>query len=434
MMIDRTKSPALQSFVDLKFDYPKYITLSNGVRLYVLNYGDQDVNRLEILYRGGVLEEDKPLQAMVLASMLVHGSDEYSSEQVSEILDYNGSYMNASCQDHYTQITLSSLNQNFENVLPVLKSVLSSPAIPEQEFQLLMSQIKSAYRNARERVKYLSQMAMRGLYYGENHPFAHVVCDEDVDALTIADVKAFHSKYYHPENSIIILSGKVGDKEISLIEKYFGNDSLQGEVAEFVKKERCPSSEKQKVVDKEGALQASVFMAQDAVSRNHPDYIKLRILITALGGYFGSRLMQNIREDKGYTYGISASLLGRMDGAKVVITSECDTAYTYLLIEEVKQEIRKLQGELISNEELEIVKNYMLSDLAKVLDSPFSMASVVSSNILYATGEDYHNRQADELKSITPEELKRVANRYLDADNFYVAIAGDAKQLKLYSK
>ena len=150
MMIDRTKSPALHSFVDLKFDYPKYVTLSNGVRLYVLNYGDQDVSRLEIFYRGGVLEEDKPLQAMVLASMLVHGSDEYSSEQVSEILDYNGSYMNASCQDHYTQITLSSLNQNFENVLPVLKSVLSSPVIPEQEFQLLMSQIKSAYRNARE--------------------------------------------------------------------------------------------------------------------------------------------------------------------------------------------------------------------------------------------------------------------------------------------
>ena len=204
MMIDRTKSPALQSFVDLKFDYPKHVTLSNGVRLYVLNYGDQDVSRLEILYRGGVLEEDKPLQAMVLASMLVHGSDEYSSEQVSEILDYNGSYMNASCQDHYTQITLSSLNQNFENVLPVLKSVLSSPVIPEQEFQLLMSQIKSAYRNARERVKYLSQMAMRGLYYGENHPFAHVVCDDDVDSLTISDVKAFHSKYYHPENSIII--------------------------------------------------------------------------------------------------------------------------------------------------------------------------------------------------------------------------------------
>jgi predicted Zn-dependent peptidase len=160
----------------------------------------------------------------------------------------------------------------------------------------------------------------------------------------------------------------------------------------------------------------------------------LRILVTALGGYFGSRLMQNIREDKGYTYGINAMLVGRRSGAKIVITSECDTAYTYLLVREVENEIRRIQDKLMSEEELDTVKNNMLSDLAKTLDSPFSMASCVSSNIIFSTGEDYFNRQIAEITKITTKELQEVANKYLDVSKFYTAIAGDEKQLKLYGK
>lgn len=433
-MVDRSKCPELRSFDDLRFDYPEYITLPNGIKLYVLNYGDQEVNRLELIFKGGSLEEDKPLQSMVLASMLVHGSEEYSSEDVSELLDYNGSHMTACSQEHFTQVVLNSLNQNFENVLPVLKSVVTAPAIPEHEFGLLISQIKSAYRNARERVKFLSQMAIRGLYYGEDSVYAHIITDEDVVALTIDDIKAFHTKYMRPENCEIILSGKVSEKEIALVEKFFGNDSCGSNDTELKVLERCPSHKREIIVNREGALQASIHMTHEAVSRRHPDYIKLRILVTALGGYFGSRLMQNIREDKGYTYGIVASLLGHRNGAEVMISSECDTAYTYLLIDEVKNEVRKLQEELISEEELEIVRSYMLSDLAKTLDSPFSIASLVGSNILYTTGEDYFNNQVNELLSITPEELKRVANEYLNVDKFYIAIAGDEKQLKLYHK
>ena len=433
-MVDRSRRPELRTFEDLGFQYPSYITLSNGVKLYTLNYGDQDVCRLEVIYRGGFLEEDKPLQSIALASMLVHGSDEYTSEQVSELLDYNGAYMSAASMDNFVHVNINSLNENLENVLPVLKSVLTSPAIPEREFEVFKSQVESAYQKARERVKFLSQMAGRGLYFGESHPFAHIISDEDVADLSREDVKAFHAKYYRPENCTLILSGRITDKEFLLVDKYLGHDELTGEIAELNDVLRLPSKQKEIVVNKDGALQSSVYMIHEAVPRNHPDYIKLRILITALGGYFGSRLMQNIREDKGYTYGISAMLVGRRCGAKIVISSECDTAYTYPLIEEVKNEIRKLQQETMSMEELDMVKNCMLSDLAKTLDSPFSMASCVSSNIFYSTGEDYFNKQVEEILSVTPEMLKDMANKYINADNFYVAIAGDEKQLNLSCK
>lgn len=433
-MLDRRKAPELRSFDDLQYDYPSYITLKNGIKLYVVNNGDQEVNKLELIYKGGLLEERKPLQSFALASMLVHGSDRFSSNEVAEILDYNGSYLNATNHDNFTQVSLNSLNKNFNDVLPVLQSIIQAPAIPEREFDVLKSQIKSAYQTARQRVKYLSQIGGRKLYFGSKHPFAHMITDEDVDNLTADDVKTFHSTFYKPDNCTMILSGKVSDREIALIENAFGQESpVHGEakLKEFKDK---PFKRRFLITDKPGALQSSVYMIHKAISRNHEDYIKLRILITALGGYFGSRLMQNIREDKGYTYGINAMLVGRRNGAKVVVASECDTAYTYLLIDEVKNEIRKLQEQPLCVEELEMVKNCMLSDLAKTLDSPFSMASCVSSNILFGTGEDYFNRQVEEIVNIGSDELLEVANKYLDVNNFYVSVAGDKKQLKLYRK
>lgn len=433
-MVDRSKCPELRSFEDLRFDYPSHVTLSNGIPLYVVDNGDQEVNKLEIICRGGLLDEEKPLQAMALASMLVHGSDEYSSSDVAEILDYNGSYMNAVSQDNFIHVSISSLNKNFGEVLPVFSSIVQRPSIPEREFEVLKTQVKGAYKTACEKVKYLSQMACRGLYFGENHPFSHIICDEDVDCLSVEDVKRFHARYFKPENYVMILSGKIGEKEKRLVDEYFGGEKIGGKQALLCAVERNSSSDKEVMVNKDGALQSAVYMIQEAVPRSHPDYIKLRILITALGGYFGSRLMQNIREEKGYTYGINAMLVGRRCGAKIVITSECDTEYTYPLISEVKKEIRRLQDELMDTEEIDTVKNCMLSDLAKTLDSPFSMASCVSSNILYATGEDYFNRQVKDIMDVTPEELRRIAKTYLNTDKFYTAIAGDEKQLKLYGE
>lgn len=428
-MLDRTKSPELRSFDNLRFDYPDYVMLPNGVKLYVVNNSDQPVNRLELICRGGVMEEDKPLQSLALTSMFIHGSDEWSSAEVAEKLDYCGAYASATSSDNFTQLQLNSLNHNFKEVLPIMRSIVANPAIPEREFEVFKAQVKSAYQTARERVKYLAQTLGRKMYYGASHPLSHRITDEDVDSLHREDVLAFHKRYYHPENMALVLSGCVGDEELKLVEEYFGKDEIHTAPADIKIIERLPCDERFMIEDKPDALQSAVYMIHEGVPRYHHDYVNLRILVTALGGYFGSRLMQNIREDKGYTYGINSMLMGRRSEAKIVVATECDTAYTAPLIEEVKREVLRLQEELMSEEELMTVKNCMLSDLAKTLDSPFAMASCVGSNLLYATGEDYFNRQVRDIDNITPEMLQEVAKRYLDAEKFYIAVAGDKKLL-----
>ena len=247
-MLDRSIAPELRSFEDLSFDYPQYITLSNGLKLYVVNSGDQEVSKFEMICRGGLLEESKPLQSFALSSMLVHGSTEMSSSDVSEMLDYNGAYMNATSADNYTHISLNSLNKNINEVLPLLRSLIENPAIPEREFEVLKAQVKSAYQTAREKVKYIAQVAGRQMYFGENHPIAYAITDNDVDGLTRADVLDFHKKFFRPENMILVMSGKVGDKEIECIEKCFGVESITNQPNELRSVERTPSANRQSVV------------------------------------------------------------------------------------------------------------------------------------------------------------------------------------------
>ena len=178
-------------------------------------------------------------------------------------------------------------------------------------------------------------------------------------------------------------------------------------------------------IKKKGAVQSAIKIRIGAIPRSHPDYIPLRILITALGGYFGSRLMKNIREEKGFTYGISASLSGRRHEGYIDIETQCDSAYTWKVIDEISAEISRLQHEPLGREELLKVKKYIISSLTKVLDTPSARADYASTDFLYGTGADYFNRQVEITDRITPEELTEVARLHLKPDSALQIVAGD---------
>lgn len=429
-MLDRSQQPEIRDFRNLRLDFPQHIILPNGVKMYIVDSGDQDVSRIELIYRGGQFEQKMPLQAGAMVSMLVHGGGKYNSNDISEILDYYGSWYGCSHNDHYTQLLMHLPNEHIEKVLPVFRAITMEPSFPEREFALLKSQMKSAYRTAWERVKYIASVKSNTLLFGNGHPLAHEICEDDVESLSVDDLKLFYQQFYRPENCTIVISGKRSERIIESVARVYGDIPVSGKQAEFKSYALNRSKSRFEIFNKPGALQSAVEMNLPAIKRDHTDYIKLRILVTVLGGYFGSRLMSNIREDKGYTYGINAALIGRKDCSYINISSECDTAYTKPLISEVENEINRLMEIPIDEAELATVKNYMLSDLAKTLDSPFSIASVVSSSMFYGTPEDYFNRQVEELEKITSEELEKIAKRYLNIEKNCTVVAGDNNFLK----
>ena len=425
--IDYTQQPPLKSFGKVTLDFPQSEVLQNGVKIYVVNGGDQDVNKIEVIFRGGAFEEDTPLQSTMMSSMLVHGSNTYTSLEVAEKLDFYGSWFGARSFDNHTLISLHSLNRCFPDTLPMLVDLIFNPSFPEKEFELLRHKLIGAYRTARDKVKYMAMTEANRMYFGDGHPLATDIQDSDIERITIDDLRRFHKKYYHPSNCTVILSGKIGDKEIGLVKDAFGNMREDSAADAFGS---CPlniSDDRFKLIDKQDAVQAAVSMMIPAIPRSHPDYIGLRVLVMALGGYFGSRLMSNIREDKGYTYGISAMLLGRRDGACIAINSECGNQYVGPLIEEVKHEIERLRKEPIPDGELEMVKSYLMSELVKMLDTPFSIASYVESTELFGVSPDYFNRQVECVNTITPGELQDMAVKYLNTDDLITVVAGNGR-------
>lgn len=425
--IDYTQQPEVKSFGRLALDFPQATVLPSGAKLYVVNSGDQDVNKIEVAFRGGAFEEDKPLQATMMSSMLVHGSNTYSSLDVAEKLDFYGSWFGARCLDNHTVVTLHSLNRCLAHTLPMLVDLIFHPAFPEKEFELLRNKALSAYKTARGKVKYIATTEVNRMYFGDGHPLARDIQDSDIECIKIEDLRRFHDKYYHPSNCTIILSGKIGDNEIKLVKEAFGNLPESRPSDEFGKCESHSENCHFRLVDKPDAVQTAVSMIMPAIPRSHPDYIKLRVLVMAFGGYFGSRLMSNIREEKGYTYGISAMLLGRRDGANIAINSECGNQYVSPLIDEVKYEMARLQNELMPQAELEMVKSYMMSELVKTFDTPFAIASYVGSTEFFGVSPEYFNEQVDCIEHITPADLQNMAAKYLNAANLITVVAGDRK-------
>lgn len=416
--------PEIRPFDKFTLRFPPHKRLNNGIGMYVVNGGDQEVCKIEVSFNGGTFEEKKPLQALFMSSLLKFGSKKYSSQDISEKLDFYGAWFDAKCIDHNTVVSLHVLNRCLQDILPIFVDILFNPVFPQKEFDLLKNRLLGSFRTARNRVKYLASIGVAKLYYGAGHPLARFITDENVCAVTIEDIQGFHKKYYSTTNCEIIVSGKISESELKYIEDTFCAIPNSECCTADVHCDEIHSDDRFSFIEKPDAVQSAVAMIMPAIPRDNPDYIKLRVLVTALGGYFGSRLMSNIREDKGYTYGINAMLLGRKDGATIQISSECDCAYVEPLIAETKKELTRLCQEPISKEELDMVKSYMMSDLAKTFDTPFSIASYVSSTIYYGVPINYFNEQVECISSITNEALLDIANKYFDVNRLAICVAG----------
>lgn len=424
-MIDYKQQPPVKPFGDFSIDIPEPRLLDNGTALYVVPGSDQEVCRIDVIHRGGIFEEmPHKLVAQSMVSQLSQGTASMSSQEIAECIDYNGVSIGSSATFNHTAISLHSLNRCFDNVLPVLHDMVFAPLFPERELQVYRNRNLGAYRTARQRVRYMGQVEMRRIFFGDDYPTASAVSDDDIMAIDAALLQDFHRRYYHAANRTVILSGGITDREIGMVVDTFGRDCDGRDVDPYVIVPQKLGTTHFSFVEKNDAVQSAVLMQLPAVKRGHPDYFNLRILVTALGGYFGSRLMSNVREDKGYTYGIGSALIGTRTGGYVVISTECDCAYTRPLIDEVRHEMARLRQDPIPQSELDMVKSNMLSDLVKNLDTPFAMAENVSSVELYGIYPQYFNEQIRAVRAVTPEALQDVACRYLTDEQLYTVVAG----------
>lgn len=425
-MIDRTFQPEIKELTRFDILLPERTTLPNGIPLSVINAGEQDVIRLDILFGGGRWQQSQKLQALFTNRMLREGSTQYAAPVIAEKLDYYGSWLELSTSADYCYITLYSLNKYFAETLDVLESIIKEPLFPEKELATVLDTNIQQHLVNMSKVEFLAHRSMLQALYGTQHPCGKNVEEEDYRAITPAVLREFYNQYYHSGNCHIYLSGKATDEILRRVEICFGTTPF-GKSHQSIAPTGFTietTAQKRIFTERDDAMQSAIKLGMHTLSRKHPDYLQFRVLVTLFGGYFGSRLMSNIREDKGYTYGISAGVVSYPDSALLIVSTEADNEYVEPLIKEVYNEIDKLQNTLVSAEELTMVRNYMLGEMCRNYESPFSLADAWMFILTSGLDDAYYARSLEALREVTPENIRDLAGRYLCKENLKEIIAG----------
>lgn len=426
MILDRTTPPPIRQLSEFSIALPERRVMKNGMPLNIINAGTEDVVRFDLLIGGGQWHQEQPLQAMFTNRMLREGTGRMTSAQIAEKLDYYGAWLELSSSVNYGFITLYSLNKYFSRTLSVIAEMVRAPLFPAKELSVVADTNKQQFLVNSTRVEMIARKQLNRALFGAEHPFGRYAVAEDYDRITPEVLRDFYQKYYHSGNCSVYISGKVTPDIIRSIEENLGDDAW-GEVKDKpVMQAVAPrtTSEKHLFVEREDALQSSLKMGSFVMDRQHPDFLKARVMVTLFGGYFGSRLMSNIREDKGYTYGIGAGIVSYPDTGILIISTEAANEYINSIIAEVYREMDKLCNELVPQGELELVKNYMLGDLCRSYEGPFSLSDAWIYIETAGLDDKFFIRSLDAIRGITREEIQRLAQAYFCKENLIEVVAG----------
>jgi len=250
------------------------------------------------------------------------------------------------------------------------------------------------------------------------------VIENDFENVTVSAIKNFHSEYYIPGNMALFVSGKMHPATFDLLNSLYGKSKIQKNNRKDTNTTLKGNSLKKVHIDKPGSVQSAIRIGSATINKRNPDYPGLKILDTILGGYFGSRLMNNIREDKGYSYGINSGVTSLNLSGYKMISTEVGKKHLQKSIDEIYKEIRLLQTTSVSSEELDLVRNVMSGEMLRMFDGPFALAESYRSAWEFGLDNSYYYRLAEKIRTIGPDEIKSLANTYYSIDDLYEVTAG----------
>ena len=424
IMAENLKKPEVRIVEMAAVEEPAMIILKNGIKVYLIESGTEEMERMDLTFRAGAIAEKLPLLASTVSMMLTEGTASYKAQELNRLLDSLTVYFNPYSDRDRSGVTTCFLNKHIERVLDLTGEILFSPSFPASELKLLMDKRLRSFLVDREKVSSLAADKFFESLFGESHPFGRIEQPSDFSNITTKNLKEFHSRYYRPSEMAVIVSGKIPGNIGDILNRHFGDGKITVPEALYEKPEFSPSKTRKSHVEKKGAVQSAIRIGCASIGKKDPDYQGLKVANTILGGYFGSRLMKNIREEKGYTYGISSSLVSVSESGYISISAEVSKKTTQLAINEIYSEIRRLQSEPVGADELNVVRNFMMGSLVRMFDGPFARAESFRSVWEFGLDNSWYQRFAEKIRTITAEELMDLFKRYFDIEKMYEITAG----------
>lgn len=421
----RLNPPIKQAFASFHLPPADEIKLANQLPCLVVNTGTQEIARLELIFPIHVTEKTEVIG--IVAKTLFAGTQKSTSKTLLDRLESLGAFHEVTSTSDRLSITIFVLSRMLNAVLPILEEVLTCAVFPEEEIEIQKRNTVQNIRLNAEKTSLVASQTFRKVLFGASSPLGRVSSEEDVTQIAQQDCVQFYHENIKVRAFQICLAGKFSDVQLDEFSRSIGawrvDNTYTGLISPFLAFSQDRNSI---VVPKEGAMQASIRVGRPLFNRKNPDYFPFLVMNTALGGYFGSRLMKNIREEKGLTYGISSSLVPSESFGYWVLGADVKVDLIQVVMEEIYLEIQKMQEVLMNEEELETVKNYMIGSFIGSLNTAFDIADKHKTILFNQLPDHYYHEYLSNIQRVTSLDIQEIACKYLTKESLFEVIVGSA--------
>jgi predicted Zn-dependent peptidase len=419
-MLDRNTPPSFQKSNSFTLIQPKKIGLPNGLTITVVPGGEQEVAKIELIFKAAKWHETQPGISYFTAQLLQKGTLTKNSFQISSELDQHGVHLEITPGYDFTSIILYGLTKNIDRFFELIREIITKPTFPELELQQAKDIYIQGLKINLEKTSYLASRLLRQTLFGKEHPYGCDADVTDVENIQRQSLVSFHEDHFIDFE--IICSGKFTEALTKSLTETLGGVPITKRNNRVIEKKEVVKPTP--FLEKENTVQSSIRLGKKIISRIHPDYPALLLLNHILGGYFGSRLMKNIREEKGLTYGIYSSIAALKNDSYLSIGADVNKENRQLTIQEIKNELKKLSTHRISKGELITAKNHFIGSLQAEITTPFAHADKIKNIMLFGLPGDYYQALLNKIDLLDETNLIETAQKYFDTESFSVVAAG----------
>jgi zinc protease len=419
-MLDRKTPPPFIHSTSFHLIDPVRQKLNNGVEVFFIPGGEQDVLKIELIFHAGRWYEKKAGASQFSANLLSKGTSTKNSFQIAQTFDRYGAHVEIHPGFDFVSVSIYTLTQYLKPVLDLFIEIISDPVFPDKELEQHKAIFIQNLKVNEEKTSFLASKAFRKKLFGNDHPYGRELEEHDVNQVQQPELLRHYNDFYN--KPVVFVSGKISSDDESMIADAFGGLSSGANKAVTYQSPAALSFNE--AIQKEGSVQASIRTGKKSLLRGEPDYPFVIFAAHILGGYFGSRLMKNIREEKGLTYGIYASIQPLQNESFILIGADVNKENVELTLTEIRKEIRDLRTQKISAEELETAKNHFIGSLQAEITTPFAHADKIKTIFLSGLSKNFYQDIILRINDITPEKIQDVTEQYLHEETFSSVAVG----------
>ena len=420
--MNRLQAPEYTTQFNFPAIAPEQHQLANQMQLFVINAGSQALCKIEMVFNAGNYFESNALVANATNSLMREGTSNKSAGEIAELLDYYGAFLETAVYKDKASVILYSLNKHLHKTLPVMMDLIQNAIFPEKELLLYKTNQKQKFMVNQQKVDHVARNHFNAMLFKDT-PYDQFIEANNYDELSQIQLQNFFKDRYAGNDAYMVIAGKITDDVLNQVKQEAGNIALKpvNEKKNYI---NTQNGRTELLIEKKDAMQSAIRIGCRLFNKTHPDYFNMQVLNTILGGYFGSRLMSNIREDKGYTYGIGSGVASLLNDGFFYISTEVGVDVTTATLTEIYKEIDALQQTLVPTEELELVKNYLLGTFLRSVDGPFAISEKFTSIKDYGLSNDFYKAYVNHIKQVKAQDLMLMAQKYLGKNNLSELVVG----------